>query len=171
MNTQPSTMENDALPPRAARAFEDYRPGLVLVSGARRVDAGEMVAFARAYDPQAMHIDPVRSAAGPFGGLIASGWFTCGVMMALLVENFLPDAASLPSPGVDELRWLAPVREGDELSIRVTITGARLSKSKPDRGLVTSTVETLDGKGAVVMTMKGINLVLTRAALQVLLAR
>ena len=88
------------------RHFEDYVVGSTYEYGTAAVDEGEAVAFARAFDPQPIHIDPVAAAHGPFGGLIASGWHTAALMMRLFVDNYLSSVASLASPGVDELRWL-----------------------------------------------------------------
>jgi acyl dehydratase len=144
------------------RYFEDYVPGMVAEYGTVDVDAEEIVAFASKYDPQEFHTDPARAAQGEFGGLIASGWHTASLMMRLLVDHYLSNAASLGSPGVDELRWLAPVRPGNRLSIRVTVLEARRSRSKPHCGLVRSFIEVLNEGGAVVMTVKGMTLMLCR---------
>jgi acyl dehydratase len=103
---------------------------------------------------------PTRS--GPFGGLIASGWHTAAIMMRLLVDQYLPAASSLGSPGIDELRWLRPVRPGDELWVRVTVIDARPSRSKPDRGLLTSRVEVRVAGGEAVMTMTALNMIRRR---------
>jgi acyl dehydratase len=146
------------------RYFEDYVPGLTAEYGPISVDADEIVAFARRYDPQAIHADPVRAAEGPFGGLIASGWQTAGLMMRLYVENYLSAVASLASPGIDEVRWLAPVRPGDALRLRVTVRDARRSRSKPDRGLVHTFIEVRNQHGATVMTMLAMNLLRCRDA-------
>ena len=147
---------------RTQRYFEDYTPGLVLEFGAARVDEAEVVDFARRYDPQPFHVDAAKAAAGPFGGLIASGWHTGSLMMRLLVEHYLSPIASLGSPGIDEVRWVAPVRPGDTLSVRVTILEARRSRSKPDRGLVRAQMEALNQRGEVVMSMKALNFTLCR---------
>jgi acyl dehydratase len=149
---------------RTQRYFEDYRPGLVLEFGTAPVDEAEVVEFARRFDPQPFHIDAAQAAAGPFGGLIASGWHTGSLMMRLLVEHYLSPIASLGSPGLDEVRWLAPVRPGDTLSVRVTILEARRSQSKPDRGLVRALMEALNQRGEVVMSMKALNFTLCRGA-------
>ena len=146
------------------RYFEDYVPGLTAEYGPVVVDADEIVAFALRYDPQDIHTDPARAAAGPFGGLIASGWQTAGLMMRLYVEHYLSAVASLASPGIDELRWLAPVRPGDALSIRVTVRDARRSRSKPDRGLVHTFIEVRNQHGATVMSMLAMNLLRCRSA-------
>jgi acyl dehydratase len=147
---------------RTQRFFEDYRPGLVLRFGAARVDEAEVVEFARRFDPQPFHVDAAQAAAGPFGGLIASGWHTGSLMMRMLVEHYL-SPASLGSPGLDELRWARPVRPGDTLSVRVTVVEARRSQSKPDRGVVRSLIEVLNQRDEVVMSMRAANLVLGRA--------
>src|SRR5215472_16848560 len=91
------------------RWLEDFVPGAVYECGAVEVTEAEIVAFARAFDPQPMHLDREVAARGEFGGLIASGWHTAGLMMRLIVDNFLPVGASLGSPGLDELRWRRPV--------------------------------------------------------------
>jgi len=149
---------------RTQRYFEDYTPGLVLEFGAVRVEQDEVIEFAQRFDPQPFHVDVARAAEGPFGGLIASGWHTGSLMMRLLVEHYLSPIASLGSPGIDEVRWLAPVRPGDTLSVRVTILEARRSQSKPDRGLVRAQMETLNQRGEVVMSMKALNFTLCRGA-------
>lgn len=146
------------------RYFEDYVPGLTAEYGTVAVDADEIVAFARRYDPQELHTDTERAAAGPFHGLIASGWQTAGLMMRLYVEHYLSSVASLASPGMDEVRWLAPVRPGDALSIRVTVRDARRSRTKPDRGLVHTFIEVKNQHGTVVMSMLAMNLLRCRDA-------
>lgn len=145
-----------------ARHFEDYPPGVVLEYGPIVVDEAEIIAFGRQFDPQPFHVDPQRAAAGAFGGVIASGWHTASLMMRLLVDHFLPRKAGLGSPGVDELRWLAPVRPGDQLSLRISITEARRSRSKPDRGLVRTFNEMINQRGDAVMTVKAMTLMRCR---------
>ena len=140
------------------RYFEDFVPGTTEAFGPIEVDEAEVVAFAERYDPQPIHIDPVAAAKGPFGGLIASGWHTASLVMRLLVENYLPREASLASPGVDDLRWVWPVRSGDTLRVRATVVEARRSQSKPDRGLVRTKIEALNQDDRVVMTMVAMNL-------------
>jgi acyl dehydratase len=143
--------------------FDDFVAGSVHEYGPTApVSAAEIVDFARKYDPQPIHVDPDWARTGPFGGLIASGWHTAALTMRLLVESYLPAAASLASPGIDELRWVRPVRPGDVLSVRVTVLEARPSRSKPDRGLIRSRIEVLDGEGLVVMTLMALNLVRRR---------
>jgi acyl dehydratase len=149
------------LPPAADRRFEDYPVGAVFDIGTFVLSENEIVAFAARYDPQAMHTDRGRAAQGPFGEVIASGWHTIAALMRLIVENFLPENG-LASPGVDELRWLLPVRPGETLRAQVTVTEARRSRSRPDRGLVTSFVEVLNLAGDPVLTMRPMNFVRCR---------
>ncbi len=144
------------------RYFEDYVEGDVHRCGSIAVEADEIVAFARRYDPQSLHTDPEAAKRSPFGGLIASGWHTCGLMMRLYAQHYLTQVASLASPGLDELRWLKPVRPGDTLSVRVTVLKAVPSKSKPDRGAVTSFIEVFNQAEEAVMTMKAVNIIARR---------
>ena len=126
------------------------------------LDEAEIVAFAQRFDPQPMHIDPQFAAAGPFGGVIASGWHTAGVLMRMIADHYLSKVASLASPGIDELRWPAPVRPGDSLKLRATVVEARLSRSKPDRGLVRTHAELLNQDGTLVLSLVAMNLLLRR---------
>jgi acyl dehydratase len=143
------------------RFFEDYTVGATYPCGSFTITEDEIVAFASQYDPQPMHVDPRFAAGGPFGAVIASGWHTVARAMRLIVENFLPHD-NLPSPGIDELRWLRPVRPGDTLTLRITILEARHSRSKPDRGLIRSLMELLNQDGEVAMSMRGLNFVRIR---------
>jgi acyl dehydratase len=145
--------------PITDRYFEDYVEGDVHRFGTIAVEADEIIAFAKRFDPQAMHTDPEAAKHAPFGGLIASGWHTAGLMMRLYVEHYLTHVASLASPGVDELRWLKPVRPGDMLSARVSVLRTVSSKSKPDRGAVTSFVEVINQAGEVVATFNIVNII------------
>jgi acyl dehydratase len=146
----------------ATRYLEDYPPGAVFEGGAIEVTEAEILDFARRYDPQTMHTDPAAAASGFFGGLIASGWHTAGLMMRLFTQHFLSPASSLASPGIDELRWPKPVRPGDVLSLRVTVTEARRSRSKPQQGVVHSFVEVLNQHGDAVMTLKPVSFIRCR---------
>jgi len=143
--------------PVQERYFEDYAPGSVCVYGPIAVTEAAIIEFASRYDPQPMHTDPVAAARGPFGGLIASGWHTTGLVMRVLVERYLSHVAALVSPGIDELRWQKPVRPGDTLDVRVTVVDAGISRSKPDRGLIRSFIEALNQNGEVVMSFKAMN--------------
>lgn len=144
------------------RYFEDYEPGSVFEYGTITVDEADVVAFARRFDPQPFHVDAAAAARGPFGGLIASGWHTASLMMRLFVDHYLSHVASLGSPGVDELRWVRPVRPGDSLRVRCAVLEARRSRSKPDRGIVRTLVEVLNQHGEVVMSLKALNMLRCR---------
>jgi acyl dehydratase len=154
------TTHTFATPP-TDRFFEDYTVGATYECGSVHLTEAEIIAFAREYDPQMMHVDRALAAEGPFHEIIASGWQTMAVTMRKVVEGYLP-FNGLVAPGVDEVRWHRPVRPGDTLSVRVTVTDARRSKSRPDRGLVHSLVETLNQHGEVVMSFKPMNFVRAR---------
>ncbi|WP_433220096.1 MaoC family dehydratase [Dactylosporangium sp. CS-047395] len=146
------------------RYFEDYVPGAVheYTQAVETVDEAEMLAFARRFDPQPIHVDAGYAAGGPFQGLIASGWFTAALLMRLFADNYLSRVASLASPGVDELRWPVPVRAGDRLWLRATVDLARPSNSKPDRGIVRTRCELVNQDGRAALTCVAVNLLLKR---------
>jgi len=152
----------DIAVPVDQRYFEDYVPGSVLEYGSIVLTEGEIIEFARRFDPQFIHTDPRAAAEGPFGGLIASGWHTAAAMMRLFVDHYLSHVASMASPGIDELRWTRPVRPGDRLSIRVSVLESNRSRSKPDRGVVRSLIEVLNQDAEVVMSLKALNIVRCR---------
>jgi len=141
------------------RYFEDYEPGAVFEFGPIEMEQEELLAFARRFDPQSIHTDPDAAATGPFGGLIASGWHTVGLLMRLYVEHYLTAVASLASPGLDELRWTRPVRPGDQLRLRVTVLEKRRSRTKPDRGIVRSRMEGFNQHDEVVVSMDAMNMI------------
>jgi acyl dehydratase len=145
------------------RYFEDYVAGSVFEYGPVVAEESEIVSFAKRFDPQTMHIDPVKAAQGPFQGLIASGWHTIGLMMRLFVDHYLSSVASLASPGVDEIRWHRPVRPGDRLRLRISVLEAKASRSKPDRGMVVSRLEAINQHGELVCSFKGMNLLAKRS--------
>ncbi|MFI7435673.1 MaoC/PaaZ C-terminal domain-containing protein [Micromonospora haikouensis] len=119
--------------------FEDLTPGRTFDLGEIRVDGAEMVAFARRFDPQWYHVDAERAAASHHGGLIASGFYTVSLFMRAYVDHVLARAAADASPGLEELRWLAPVRAGDRLAARLDVMGARPSTARPGLGTVSLT--------------------------------
>ena len=120
--------------------FEDFRVGQRIKFDRYTVMQSEIVEFAKRYDPQVFHVDESHSLTAELGGIMASGWHTTAIFMRLAVDAYLGDAAVLTSPGVDELRWLAPVRTGDMISGEAIVEEARLSVSKPDRGILTTGV-------------------------------
>lgn len=133
--------------------FEDFEPGMVFDLGEKAVTEEEIVAFAREYDPQPFHVDREAAEASPFGGLIASGWHTAAMFMRLYVDALLSRAASQGSPGVEELRWLKPVRPGDTLRARLTVLDATPSERNPRRGTLRVSTEVRNQHGEPVMTM------------------
>jgi acyl dehydratase len=146
------------------RYFEDFTPGQVIELGSRTISKEGVLAFAREFDPQPFHVDEEAAKRSIYGGLLASGWHTAALLMRLLYDGLLKDAASLGSPGVDELRWLRPVRPGDTLSARLTILESIPSRSKPDRGLIRSLTELRNQHGEVVLTVRGLSLLGRRLA-------
>ena len=144
------------------RHLEDYLSGSIYEYGTVTVDAAEIMEFGRAYDRQTLHTDADAAAEGPFGELIASGWHTTALMMRLFTTNYVSGPASVGGLGVDELRWLRPVRAGDVLRMRVTVLGTRISKSKPDRGVLRTFVEMINQNGDVVLVLTVSNLMRLR---------
>jgi acyl dehydratase len=144
--------------------FEDFPPGDVRESPACTVTRDEILTFARQFDPQPFHLDDEAAKRSIFGGLLASGWHTCAIYMRLMWETFLKDTASLGSPGVDEIRWVKPVRPGDTLRVRFTVVEAVPSRSKPDRGIVRVLSEVFNQHGEIVMTMRGLGMYARRPA-------
>lgn len=135
--------------------FEDFTVGSVVELGTVDVSETEIIEFAARYDPQPFHVDPVAARASPFGGLIASGWHTCALYMRALFDGLIEDSSSQGSPGMEELRWLAPVRPGDRLRATYTVEGVAPSASKPYRGTVRFRSEMINQDGVVVLRMRG----------------
>jgi acyl dehydratase len=131
--------------------FEDLVPGTVIMHGPRIVTREEIVAFAAEFDPQPMHLDEEAAKKTMLGGLSASGWHTCAIMMRLLYDGFVVNAASMGAPGIDEVKWLKPVRPGDTLSVRINLLAKREPKSRTDMGLVQCRCELLNQRGEVVL--------------------
>ena len=140
------------------RYFEDFKPGEVIELGSRTITKEAIVAFATEFDPQVFHVDEEAAKQTIYGGLLASGWHTGSLLMRLLYEGLLKGTVSLGSPGIDELRWLRPVRPGDTLSARMTVTESIPSRSKPDRGIVRTSTEILNQHGEIVMTVRGLGM-------------
>jgi acyl dehydratase len=132
--------------------FEDIQPGQVYELGTRTVTEDELIAFARDFDPQPFHVDLEAAKESVFGGLIASGWHTGALWMRMYVDTMLGSAAR-GSPGIEELRWLAPVRPGDTLTGRLTVLEATPSATKPDRGTIRIRGEMVNQDGVTVMAM------------------
>ena len=134
--------------------FEDFPVGHVLAFGPHTVDRDEVIAFAARYDPQPFHLDEAAAAATPFGRLAASGWHTASMAMRMLCDAYLLEAASLGSPGVDELKWPRPVYPGDTLRGELTVLSARVSQSRPQMGLLHQRSEVFNQHGELVFSMR-----------------
>ena len=117
--------------------FEDFHEGQDIDLGTRSVTEEEIIVFATQFDPQPFHIDREAAAHSIYGGVIASGWHTCGMMMRMVVDKLMCKASSMGSPGLEGVRWLAPVRAGDTLNVHYQTVKVKASSSKPDRGVVT----------------------------------
>ena len=136
------------------RYWEDFQVGETVELGPVDVTEQDVLEFARRFDPQPFHVDPVAAKDSPFGGLIASGWHTTALFMGMFVRGILLDSASQGSPGVDGIRWLAPVRPGDRLRGRVTVTDVQPSSTNPTRGTVYTTNEVFNQDDELVMTLQ-----------------
>src|SRR5471030_1697063 len=124
--------------------WEDFKLGAVAVYGPRLVTREEIVAFAAELDPQPMHLDEAAASATLLGGLGASGWHSCALIMRMIADGFILNSASMGSPGIEQVRWLAPLRPGTRVRVRSTVLEARASKSRPEMGLVKFFFEMLD---------------------------
>lgn len=144
--------------------WEDFETGERKNIGSVVVDKDEVIKFASRYDPQPFHVDEAAAKQSIYGGLIASGWHTCSMVMRLMCDSYLLESASLGSPGIENVRWLRPVRPGDRLTAYRTIEETRLSTSRPDRGIVKTLWEVENQKGELVLTMSGIQFFLRRNA-------
>jgi len=137
------------------RYFEDFAPGQVFDLGSHEFSRDEIVGFARQWDPQPFHVDEAAAAESAFGGLVASGWHTACVFMRLYVDALLLDSASMGSPGLEELRWLVPVRPGDVLRGTASVTEVAPSSVRPDRGTVFMLFEMYNARQELVARMTG----------------
>ncbi|HEV2239361.1 MAG TPA: MaoC family dehydratase [Ktedonobacterales bacterium] len=146
------------------RYFEDFHVGEHATLGSHAITRDEILAFARQFDPQPFHVDEERAKASIYGGLIASGWHTASLMMRLIVDGWANDTAGMGSPGVDDLRWLVPVRPGDTLTASITVREVTPSTRRTDRGSVHSLCELRNQDGQVVLRAIGINIVARRPA-------
>jgi acyl dehydratase len=133
--------------------WEDFKVGDVAIYGPRHVSREEIVAFAAEFDPQPMHLDEAAASATLLGGLAASGWHVCSLIMRMIADGFIVDSSSMGGPGVDEMRWLKPLRPGTDIRMRVTVLETRVSKSRPNMGLTKFRYEMIDPDGEVVADM------------------
>ena len=135
-------------------SYEDMEVGKSYEVGSHTFTHDEIVRFAEQFDPQPFHVSDAGGAASPYGTLIASGWHTCSVMMGMLVRNVLAGSTSMGSPGIDDLRWLKPVRVGDTIRMMNSVLDKRVSASKPDRGIVSTEWQGFNQDGELVITVR-----------------
>lgn len=135
--------------------WEDFPVGHVREFGAKQVTRDEVLRFAQEFDPQPFHLDEEAAAKTHFGSLSASGWHTCAIAMRMMCDEYLLKSASLGSPGIENLKWLKPVKPGDTLSMRLVALEARPMNSKPHIGLVKHQWSVLNQNGEAVMQMEG----------------
>jgi acyl dehydratase len=135
------------------RNWEDFSPGSVSEFGPRLVTRDEIVEFAAAFDPQPMHLDEAAASASMLGSLAASGWHSCCLLMRMISDGFLSQSHFIGAPGVDEVRWLRPLRAGESIRVRATVLETRASRSRPQLGFVKFLFELLDSSGTVLMTL------------------
>jgi len=135
--------------------WEDFAPGTVREFGAHTLTRDEIVRFATEFDPQPFHVDEEAARSSLFGGLAASGWHTCALVMRMMCDAYLLDSSSMGSPGLEQIKWLKPVKVGDTLRVRMSILEARPMSSKPHIGLVRSQWEALNQRDQVVLSMEG----------------
>ncbi len=138
--------------------FAQFHAGQVIEAGPYEVTEAEILQFATAYDPQWFHTDPEAAREGPFAGLIASGWHTCGIAMRLAADHVLRGSESFASPGVSQIRWPHPVRPGDTLTLRITVNEVRRSTKRPELGVVEWTWRMLTGEGREVLQLEATSL-------------
>jgi acyl dehydratase len=138
--------------PQEKLHWEDFAPGVVALYGPRLVTREEIVAFAAEFDPQPMHLDEAAASATLLGGLAASGWHSCSLLMRMMADAFILNSASMGAPGVDEVNWHRPLRPGTRIRLRTTVLESRASNSRPTAGLVKFKFEMVDEVDAVIMT-------------------
>ena len=138
--------------------LEDLHVGMRFTSGTHALDGEQIKEFARRFDPQPFHVDEDAARDSVFGGLVASGWHTIAMVMRLFVDAIAANSASLGSPGIDEIRFLRPVRPGDTISARLVVLDVVPSRSKSDRGHMRSRWEVFNQNGEKVLTMIGLGI-------------
>lgn len=155
MNQPANTSTTPATRRQPTLFWEDFAVGQTFQLGQKSVSADEIVRFAAEFDPQPFHVDEQAAQDSLYGGLIASGWHTCALLMRLMCDRYLLDAASMGSPGLESIKWLNPVRPGDTLSAQMTVAQSRVMKSKPGIGLIRSDYAMFNQHGEQVMAMSG----------------
>jgi acyl dehydratase len=142
--------------------YEDYVVGERRLLGSRSVSEEDLLRFSHEFDPQPFHIDKAAAEKSIYGGLIASGWHICAVAMRVICDSFLAKSAALGSPGVEQIRYISPMRPGDTLTVHYTVLEARPSASKPDRGVLLTEIDIENQDGRKVATIRGYSMVARR---------
>lgn len=138
--------------------FAEFKTGMVIEAGPYQVDEAEVLQFAKAYDPQWFHTDPEAAVKSRFGGLIASGWHSCGIAMRLVADKALHGSESFASPGLAYIKWPHPVRPGDALSVRATVLDVRVSRSQSSMGILRWRWQLFNGAGTEVLDLEATSL-------------
>lgn len=138
--------------------FAEFYTGQIIEAGPYALTEAEVLQFATAFDPQWFHTDVEAAAQGPFGGLIASGWHTCGVAMRLVADAVLKGSESYASPGLAYIKWPHPVRPGDQLSVRATVLEVRRSQSQPTLGILRWRWQLFNASGTEVLDLEATSL-------------
>lgn len=144
------------------RFYEEFEIGDRIIAPGKTITEAEIIDYAFRYDPQPFHIDKEAAGKHMYGGLIASGFLVCSVAFRLFMMVNPFGGASLGSPGIDQMRWLLPVRPGDTIAVTVEVTAMRRSRSKPDRGLIDLAWQVLNQAGELVMSMQSVQIVRCR---------
>jgi acyl dehydratase len=140
----------DAIP---QLAWEDFHPGRTFEHGPRRLPRDEMIAFATEFDPQPMHLDEAAARSSMMEGLSASGWYACCILMKMCADAFVLNSTSMGAPGIDEVKWLKPIRPDDALTLRAVVLDTRASNSRPEMGFVRFNFELFNAANERVMTL------------------
>lgn len=143
--------------------YEDFAPGAITELGNCEVTAEEIVAYAREFDPQPFHLDEAAARASILGGLCASGWHVCGIMMRLAIDGLLGRTAGMGSNNVSEVKWLKPVYAGERVSARFTVIEKRISAKRPEMGILSMRIDLLGADGTLKSEMTGIYFLKVRA--------
>jgi acyl dehydratase len=144
--------------------FEDFKPGHFATIGPRHVTREQIIAFAAEFDPQPMHLDEEAAKQSMAGGLSGSGWHMCALAMRMQVDGIIGRTDSLGGLGVDEVKWMAPLRPGDDLTLQVHVVDARLSRSRPDCGIVKMRADMYNAAGVQLITVVSNGLMRRRAS-------
>ena len=144
--------------------WEDFEVGVTVPFGRKHVTREEIISFAREFDPQPFHLDEARARDTLLGGLAASGWHSCAMLMRMICDDYLLGSAGMGGAGVEEVRWLKPVRPDDTIRVEAEVKQKRESKSRADRGLLMMGYTVKNQKNEPVMTFTAMHILQKRAA-------